>query len=247
MRFPLTMALAGAMVTQAVLAQLPDYQTQGVKALDANNYPAALELFTRGVDADPKDYAAHFYLALTYSLLDKFAEAVPQYRITLDLKPRLYDAELNLAMCLLHLKDAAAAEPLLKDAVVQKPKEFKPALYLGDALLAEKRFAEAESAFSSAIAINPASAPAELGLAQALAQGAGADPAKLLGAEGHFRKAAAIDPGYKPALLQLGELYENAKQVPQAIAIYREFPGNPGAQERMGALLSESGDAAAAI
>jgi tetratricopeptide (TPR) repeat protein len=236
-------ALLVALLVPAMPAQSPtDYQAQGIQALDAKNYPAALDLFTKAVEADPKDYAAHFHLALAYSLLDKYADAIPQYRIVLDLRPRLYDAELNLAMCLLHVKDADAAVPLLKDAVAQKPKEFKSALYLAEALLDQRQFADAERAFISALALNSTSAVAELGLAQALAQ-----QAKLTDAETHFRKAASIDPAYKPAMLQLGELYETAKQFPQAINIYREFPDNPGAQERMGALLSESGDAANAI
>jgi tetratricopeptide (TPR) repeat protein len=245
MRFLLTVALAQAMLVQAVAAQSSfEYQADGIKALDAKNYVLALDLFSKAVTADPKDYAAHFHLALSYSLLDKFAEAIPEYRITLELKPRLYDAELNLAICLLRVKDADAAVPILKDAVAQKPNEFRPAHYLGQALLAQRNFAEAATAFTSAIALIPASAASEVGLAQALAQ---QTPAQLVEAEKHFRKAAAIDPGYKPALLQLGELYEAGGQFPQAIAIYREFPDNPGAQERMGVLLSQSGNTADAI
>jgi len=225
----------------------PEYQADGIKALDAKNYPAALELFTKAVAADPNDYAAHFHLALSYSLLDRFEEAIPQYRIVLDLKPRLFDAELNLAICLLRVKDADAAVPLLKDAIAQKPNEFRPAHYLGQALLAQRNFAEAATAFTSAIALNPASPATEVGLAQALAQQTPWHADQLPEAEKHFRKAAAIDAAYKPALLQLGELYETAKQFPQAIAIYREFPDNPGAQERMGALLSQSGNTADGI
>jgi tetratricopeptide (TPR) repeat protein len=244
----LVAALLAASLAPAGLGQTgqssSEYQADGIKALDAKNYPAALDLFTKAVAADPKDYAAHFHLALSYSLLDKFAEAVPQYRITLDLKPRLFDAELNLAICLLRVKDADAAVPILKDAVAQKPNEFRPAHYLGQALLAQHNFAEAATAFISAIALNPASPASEVGLAQALAQ---QTPAQLTDAELHFRKAAAINPDYKPALLQLGELYETAKQFPQATAIYREFPDNPGAQERMGQLLSQSGNAVDAI
>jgi tetratricopeptide (TPR) repeat protein len=241
----LAVAVLAAFLSPGAPAQSSsEYQADGIKALDAKNYPAALDLFTKAVAADPKDYAAHFHLALSYSLLDKFAEAVPQYRITLDLKPRLFDAELNLAICLLRVKDADAAVPILKDAVAQKPNEFRPAQYLGQALLAQHNFAEAATAFISAIALNPASPASEVGLAQALAQ---QTPAQLTDAELHFRKAAAIDPDYKPALLQLGELYETAKQFPQAIAIYREFPDNPGAQERMGQLLSQSGNAVDAI
>lgn len=241
MWFLVATLLAASLAPGALAQSGPEYQADGIKALDAKNYPAALDLFTKAVAADPKDYAAHFHLALSYSLLDKFAEAIPEYRITLDLKPRLFDAELNLAICLLRVKDPDAAVPILKDAVAQKPNEFRPAHYLGQALLAQSHFAEAAAAFTSAIALNPASPASEVGLAQALAQRAPIQPGQLAEAEKHFRKAAAIDPDYKPALLQLGELYEAAKQFPQAIAIYREFPDNPGAQERMGVLLLETG------
>lgn len=224
-----------------LLAQ-PDYQADGIKALDAKNYPLALDLFTKAVAADPKDYAAHFHLALSYSLLDKYKEAIPEYRTVLELKPHLYDAELNLGICLMHLKDAAAAALVLRDAAEQKPKEFRPAFYFAQALLDQKQFADAERAFTAAIALNASSPAAEVGLAQALAL-----QAKLADSEPHFRKAAALDAGYKPALLQLGELYETNKQAAQAIAIYREFPDNPAAQEHLGALLAQSGDAAIAI
>ncbi len=223
-------------------AQSPDYQADGIRALDAKNYPLALDLFTKAVAADPQDYAAHFHLALSYSLLDKYADAIPEFRKVLELKPRLYDAELNLGMCLLRVKDAPAAAPLFKDAAEQKPKEFRPVYYLGQALLDQHQFADAERAFTAAVALNPSSPAAEVGLAQALVQ-----QAKLSDSEPHFRKAAALDAGYKPALLQLAELYETAKQPALAIAIYREFPENPGAQERMGALLAQSGDATEAI
>jgi tetratricopeptide (TPR) repeat protein len=226
----------------SLLAQTPDYQADGIKALDAKNYPLALDLFTKAVAADPKDYAAHFHLALSYSLLDRFAEAVPEYRVVLEIKPRLFDAELNLGMCLIRVKDAVGAAVVLKDASDQKPKEFRPAYYLGQALLDQQKYSDAERAFSNASVLSPTSAGAELGLAQSLAA-----QAKLADAEPHFRKAATLDPTYKQSLLQLAELYETTKQFPQAIAIYREFPDNPGAQERMGALLSQSGNAADAI
>src|SRR5450432_1279401 len=105
MRFLLFLVFAGLLLAQ------PDYQADGIKALDAKNYPLALDLFTKAVAADPQDYAAHFHLALSYSLLDKFPEAIPEFRKVLELKPHLYDAELNLGMCLLRVKDSPAPTP----------------------------------------------------------------------------------------------------------------------------------------
>jgi tetratricopeptide (TPR) repeat protein len=240
MRFlAFTVAVLGSGV---VLAQAPDYAAEGGKALDAKNYAAAVELFTKAVAADPKDYTAHFNLALSYSLLDRYAEAVPEYKLTLELHPGLYDAQLNLGICLVHVKDAEGAIAPLKAAVEQKPKEYRPIYTLAQAQLSLRDWASAEISFSQAIALNASSPAAEEGLGEALMH-----ESKLADAEAHFRKAASINAEYKPALLQLGELYEQANEPAQAIAIYREFPENIAAQERMGVLLKQSGDAAAAI
>jgi len=225
-----------------MLAQSVDYQAEGIKALDAKQYDAALEDFKKAAAANPGDYAAHFHLALTYSLLGNDAAASPEYKTCLDLKPGLYEAELNLGVSLLRLKDPAGAVAYLEDAARQKPSEFRPALLYAQALLESGRSAEAEKSFAGALSLNASSAAAEEGLGQAiLRQG------RLADAEPHLRKAAALDAAYNSGLLALGEAYEKAQQPDRAIAIYRQFPGNAAAQERMGALLENSGKAADAI
>ncbi len=230
------------LVLVAFLAQTVDYQADGIKALDAKQYDTAVALFTKAIAVDPKDYGAHFHLALSYSLLGKDASAIPEYKTVLELKPDLYEAELNLGICLLRVKDPDGAVQYLKRASEQKPKEYRPALYLAQALLEKGQFAEAEAAFTNALSLNAGSPAAELGLGQSLArQGRRTD------AEPHYRKAASLDPAYKDSLLQLAALYEENHQPAEAIAIYREFPENPGAQERVGALLIQSGRAADAI
>ena len=76
--------------------QAPDYSAEGMKALDAAKYDQAAELFGKAVAADPKDYAAHFHLALSYSMLKRDADSLAEYKKVLELKPGLYEAELNL-------------------------------------------------------------------------------------------------------------------------------------------------------
>jgi tetratricopeptide (TPR) repeat protein len=225
-----------------VLVQSVDYQAEGIKALDAKQYDAALDSFKKAVAADPKDYAAHFHLALTYSLLGNDAGAAPEYKACLDLKPGLYEAELNLGISLLRLKDPAGATPFLDDAARQKPGEFRPSLLYAQALLESGRSAEAEKSFTGALALNATSAAAEEGLGQAILR-----QNRLNDAEPHLRKAAALDASYRSGLLELAAQYEKAKQPAAAIAIYREFPEDAAAQERMGALLENSGKAADAI
>ena len=189
------------LLVTTLLIQTADFEADGVKALDAKQYDAAVDLFTKAVAADPKDYAAHFHLALAYSLLGKDAEAIAQYKSTLELKSGLYEAELNIGVCMSRAKDPASAIPYLKSAAAQKPKEFRPAIYLAQALLEHGDFADAQAAFTSALAINAASAPAELGLGQSLAR-----QNNLSEAEPHYRKAGyssriqAGAAGARPAL-----------------------------------------------
>ena len=226
----------------ALLAQAPDYVAEGLKALDAGNPDAAVESFTKAVAADPADYSAHFNLALAYSMSNKDAQAIPEYKKTLELHPGLYEAETNLSMSLLNAHDPAAAIPFLKAAGEQRPKEFKPVYYLGTALLETKQFDEAIPAFEKAVEMDAASAGAELGLGQALARQGHRNEA-----EPHYRKASNLDHSYQTYLLELATLYEEHGELPQALDIYREFPDDPGAQERAGVLLLKTGQNAAAI
>ncbi|MCL5744060.1 MAG: hypothetical protein M1541_09055, partial [Acidobacteria bacterium] len=62
------------------LAQSPDPSAEGMKALEAHKYDEAVQLFSKAAEADPKDYAALFHLALSYSLAGKDADAVPRYK-----------------------------------------------------------------------------------------------------------------------------------------------------------------------
>jgi tetratricopeptide (TPR) repeat protein len=225
-----------------LFAQSVDFSAEGLKALDAQKYDAAVDLFTKAVAEDPKDYGARFNLALAYSLWGKDAEAIPQYRAVLELKPGLYEAELNLGISLLHSKDAAGAAAQLKAAAEQKPTEFRPVFYLGDALRETGALAEAEAAYTTAVGLKADSAEAELGLARTLL-----GEKKLADAEPHFRKAAALNAKYKSYLLELASLYEADHQGDRAVALYREFPDDAGAREHLGALLIAAGDAAGAI
>src|SRR5437867_8550285 len=122
--------------------QAPNYSADGLKALEDRNYAAAVQLFSKAIETDPKDYSAHFNLALAYSFLNQDAEGIAEYRKTLELKPGLYEAQLNAGILLLRQKNASQAAPLLRQAVDQKPKEFRPRFYLAEALLDAGDFAQ---------------------------------------------------------------------------------------------------------
>ncbi|HTS63322.1 MAG TPA: tetratricopeptide repeat protein [Candidatus Acidoferrales bacterium] len=212
-----------------------DYTSDGMKALEESRYSDAVTAFTKAVAADPKDYFAHFNLAMAHTLLHHDDEAVAEYRKTLEIKPRLYEAELNGGIVLLRQKNPAEALPLLEDAAGQKPAEFRARYYLAEAQLQTGGYSQAGESFRKALAADPKSAGANLGMAQSLVQ-----EGRLSDAEPFFRQAAQIDANYRAYLLQLAGLYEKANQPAEAVAVYREFPDNPAAQSRLGELLLES-------
>jgi tetratricopeptide (TPR) repeat protein len=226
----------------ALLAQSANVIEDGNKALDAKQYDRAIELFTQATAADPKDYTAHFQLALTYSLLGRDRDAIPQYQATLELHPGLYEAELNLGLSLMRSNYPLGAIPHFKAAVEQKPKEFRPALGLAQALYNTNHFAEAEAAYRIAATLDPRSAAAESGLAMSLIQQKRADDAAP-----HVQQAFVLDRSYRAGFVALAQLYESTGRTAEAITFYRMFPDNPEALERLGVLLTEKGETAEAI
>ena len=219
-----------------------DPYADGAKALEEGRYDAAVAAFSKAIAADAKDYAAHFHLALSYSLLHRDAEGIAEYRTALELHPGLYEAELNGGILLLRTKEPAEALLLLDHAATQKPAEFRPRYYLAEAQFQTGALDKAEASFTAALAIDPKSADAELGLAHTLVQAA-----KLAEAAPHFRQAAALEPKYRDYLLELAQLYEQNRQPAEAMAIYREFPGNAAAQEHLGQLMLDSKQYAEAL
>jgi Tfp pilus assembly protein PilF len=225
-----------------LLFQATDYSAEGMKALQANNFDSAAELFGKAIAQDPTDYGAHFNLALTYSLQKKDTLAIPEYRKTLELKPGLYQAQLNLGILLLRNQQPAEAIVQLEAAVAQKSKEVQPNFNLAASYLAAGQPDKADAQYRKVLEISPTNPNAELGLARALvAQN------RLSDAEPHFRKAAELDPKFRESLLELAQNFEKAKQTSEAIAIYQQFPDNPGAQARLGELLLVSNNYADAI
>lgn len=227
---------------QAAPQQAADFSAEGLKALEAQKYDAAAQLFQKAFEADPKDYGAVFHLALAHSMLGRDAEAISEYRKVLELKPGLYEAELNLGILLLRQKQARDAVPQFEAAVEKKPAESRPRLYLGQALVEAGEPARAEQAYRQVAELDPKSAPAQLGLAEALAR-----QNRLKDAEAHFRRAAELDASFKDGLFALASLYEKNGQRAEAIAVYQEFPENVAARERLGQLLVEEGRPAEAI
>ncbi len=85
---------------------------EGLKALEEADMMRRSPLSqSKAIATDPKDYFAHFNLAMSYTLSHKDAEAVAEYRKTLELKPGLYEAELNGGIVLMRQKTRRRRSP----------------------------------------------------------------------------------------------------------------------------------------
>ena len=156
----------------------------------------------------------------------------------------LAEYEIALYESLLTLAEPAGApdaRPLLAAASEKKPDQFRPRFYLAEAQLELGDAAAAEQNYTESLRLDAKSAGAELGLGRAIAR-----QNRLEEAAPHFRKAAELDAGFRDVLLELAALYEKTGSREEAVAIYRQFPDNTAAQERIGQLLLQANQAAAA-
>jgi tetratricopeptide (TPR) repeat protein len=219
-----------------------DPSAEGMKALEAQRYEDAARLFGQVLEKSPDDIAARFHYALSLSFLNRDAEAVNAYRQVLEKQPELYEAQLNLGVLHLRQKQYAEAAELLEKARKQKPDEFRPNYYMGEALLALEKFEAAEEPLRIAARAGAMHPEALLALGRSIAR-----QGRVKESAAWFTQAASADGSYRDALLELAAMYEKANLRAEAIAIYREFPENPGAKERMGVLLLDSGQAGDAV
>jgi tetratricopeptide (TPR) repeat protein len=219
-----------------------DLQQEGIKAIEAQRYTEAVASLEKAVAADPKSAHARYYLGYALSMLKRDEESIAAYRKAIELQPDLKPAQLNLGLVLMRQNKPGEAVAVLEPVVQADPKQYGPLFALAEAMLAAGNPAGAEVQYKAALELNPKSASAESGLGRALVK-----QGRLSDADSHYRKAAELDPSHTEALLELASLYEHAKQTKEAIALYEKFPDNAVARERLGELLLESGQAAAAI
>ena len=155
--------------------------------------------------------------------------------------PKDYSVEFQLGLAYSFLGKDADAIPHYKAALTLFPDLAPAQLNLGLSLLRMKDPAAAQPYLESALAAKP-SATAESALGRSLER-----QGNLAAAEPHFRKALALDPTRRDDLLELASLYEAAEQRQQAMAIYREFPDRPQAQERLSVMLAAAGHTSEAV
>ncbi len=214
----------------------------GMKALEDQKFDQAVNHFAVALKTDPEDLSATFHYGLALSMVNRDPEAIAAYEKVLTKQADLFEAQLNLGVLLLRSKRPADALVLLEKAQAQQPKQFRPNYYLGEAHLDSSHWESAEIALQAALAADAKSAPAMAALAKAIAK-----QGRLKESATWYHSAAAADPSFKEALLELASFHEAADQKTEATVLYRLFPDNGPARERLGVLLIEQGQADDAI
>ena len=203
--------LMGAMAALALQDPLSD----GIKALDAKDYPAAVAAFEKLAAAEPENYAAHFHLGLAQSLAGNADAAVGHYRKTLELKPALYEAEVNLGLLLFERKDYAAALPLLESALRAKPGNAAASVGVARSLLELGRLDEAEVALRKAAEVDASQQEVLLDLAQRWEDAK--KPERALAIYKEFSTRPGVAERMGNLMLQLGEASSAIEQLKAAV------------------------------
>jgi len=123
--------------------------------------------FTRAVTLDPKMAAAHLNLGLVLMESDPGA-AAEAFRHAAELQPTQSRPRFLEGLSLEHAGKLPEAIELYRGALVLDANDYEIHFALGRALLRTRDAAGAEAQFQSAIALRTDSAPARLGLANAL-------------------------------------------------------------------------------
>ena len=197
-----------------------DYTTEGMKALDEGKYDSAVQAFRKAIDADSKDYFAHFNLAMAYTLLQRDPEAVAEYRKTLELKPGLYEAELNGGIVLLRQKNPSKPCPCSRMPPARSRRSFARAITWPN-----RNSRPATTPMRKRVTNLPSRSmpnPPERNSAwrrRWCRKDASATPTP------YFHQAAKLEPKYRDYLLELAALYEKASQNSRS---HRNLQGVPG-------------------
>ncbi len=210
-------------------------------------------------------------VAVQYHRAKRFTEAEHGYRQVLKEQPQHPEALYGLGMLAQQVGQSQAAEKLLSDAVSVQPELLKAWFSLGNVRQAQGRFPEAESAYQQAITLQPKVAPLYNNLGYTLQQQGKFDEAIAC-----YQKALEIDPNcteadvnwgnalhaqgklspdkqlhYAQLNHKLGIAREQAKDLPNAIAYYRQAinlqPDFASAHYHLGVALQAQGELEAGI
>ena len=223
-----------------------DALREAAEALAKEDYKSAIPHLQSALQDDPKNFNARFNLAFAFQAEGNNEEAIRHYNQIAVQQPDLIPARQNLAILLLDAGLYADAIDDLESVTAAIPDDKSTFLALGFAHGKTGNPGASIAAYRQVLGLDPASLDAMLGLGAALVSAG-----RLSESVPVYLKAVEVDPSSDSILLELAETLESAGMHEDAMVLFRQYAathsGDAYLQERIGMLLMNNNDAAAAI
>ena len=204
-----TNVLAKSGYSEALAVQGSDFLVKDQPDRAKSNFLEALKF-------DPKNSAAYFGLAESYSELDQTAEAIANYEKAIDTNNDLTEIYVPLGILYYQNGDIAKADEILTKALAKSPESAEAQFFFGLVRSAQNRNEEALSAFAKAKTLDPTNADAFFNSGETLVK-----LKRLDDAIPDYEKATQLKPTNFDAWFSLGEVYFTLGNYPQAIKAYQ--------------------------
>ncbi len=185
---------------------------QGGAQIKTGDFSAAIETFTRILEAQPKNSTANYYLGFAFHALGDSKRASKHYIRAVKEKPTLMQGWLNLANTYMLLEQFAEAETAFRKVIDLNPDAPQALHGLGMALGAQDEDTEAIAFFSKAYKLDPESTDVRNNLITALIKSENYNQVlEILEQIPEFQKDLQLLRHYGIALVGIGNL-EKAEQ-----------------------------------
>jgi tetratricopeptide (TPR) repeat protein len=179
--------------------------------LQAGRTDDGLLLYAQMVRDNPDNPWLHFRRGNALSMLNRHAEAEPEFRALIALKPDFADGYFNLGITLIHQNRPAEAEKAFRTTLGLRTEYPEALLMLGNTLLAQHQYEKAEMAYRRALKLRPRYAIGFINLGKALLS-----QNRLEDAEAAYRTAFELDPEDYQAAVNLSVVLSKQQRYPEA-------------------------------
>jgi Tfp pilus assembly protein PilF len=230
--------------TQKLSNPLNDLLEEAQRAIERQDFEAAIAPLEKVITEAPDFAYGHFQLGYVFTALKRWEDARREYQRATELDPKMAEAYLNLGLVLLGREPAAAIAPLRK-AVELLPSQSRPRYLLGVALEQAGDLHGAAQAYKAAAALDPRDFETRTALARVLL-----GEKQYAEAEAKFREALAMQPDSAAGRLGLAQALD-AQHKPEAADAYKSYlevqPSDREARRRLARFLYDAKQYDAAI
>jgi tetratricopeptide (TPR) repeat protein len=144
------------------------YETRGAQALDARDWPGAIEQLTRAIEIAPRNAYTRLNLGTAYYMRRDADRALEQYREAVRLLPSLARAHFGIGVLMETRGEDRAAIDAFTAAVTNDPEYLEARFSLANALRRSGRVQESLPYYAEVLRMNPAVSQASFGYAMGL-------------------------------------------------------------------------------